>query len=150
MDMQNPAANSRVREILALAIAIAIGPLFLIVGYSLHLVFGAGATSYLFVCAIVVPLLTAAGGRLKSVVWQLAIFSIILAVIGDNLRLNAIGGREILSVAFVSWVIGSVVSSPLPIYFILKPLPRRKRYLAGFVIALVAVALWIGTTFITK
>jgi hypothetical protein len=138
------------REWISCVAAIVIGPAFLLVGYHVpNLLFGAAAGADILVCAIVVPLLALAAGRLKFLAWQLAIISMVLAVIGDNLRLNAIHRSQIPSVAYVFWAGGTLLSSPLPIYLLLKPLALRQRYIVGIIIGVVAVALWFGLKRIT-
>jgi hypothetical protein len=72
-----------------------------------------------------------------------------LAVVGDNLRLNAIHRNEIASTAYVFWAGGTLLSSPLPIYLLLKPLAPRQRYIWGITVGAIAVALWVGIIRIT-
>jgi hypothetical protein len=142
-------AGERLREWITLVAAIAIGPAFLLIGYqSPGLVFQA-AGAYILVCAIVVPLLTLAAGPLKVPAWQLAIISITLAVIGDNLRMNAIHRSEIPSTAYVFWASGTLLSSPLPIYFVLRPLALRQRCVVGIIIGTISLALLLGIKRIT-
>lgn len=142
--------GDHLREWISLIAAVAIGPTFLLIGYHVPgLIFGAAAGAYILLCATVVPLLTLAAGRLKFLAWQIAIISIVLAVIGDNLRLNAIHRDEIRSAAYVFWAGGTLVSSPLPIYFVLKPLAPRQRYIVGVIIGAIALGLWFGLKRIT-
>ncbi|MBZ5722492.1 MAG: hypothetical protein LAO03_19295 [Acidobacteriia bacterium] len=142
--------GERLREWISLVAAVAIGPASLLIGYKIPgLIFGAAAGAGILLYALVVPLLTLAAGRLKFLAWQLAIISVVLAVIGDNLRLNAIHRSEIPSVAYVFWVVGTLLSSPLPIYFLLKPLVPRQRYIVGITIGAVAFVLWFGLKRIT-
>lgn len=148
--MKISCSGQRLREWIVLVAAVAIGPAFLLIGYQIPgLVFGAAAAADVLLCAIVVPLLTLAAGRLKFLVWQLAIISIVLAVIGDNLRVNAINRSQIPSVAYVFWAGGTLLSSPLPIYFLLKPLALRQRFIVGIIVGAIALALWIGIKRIT-
>jgi hypothetical protein len=93
--------------------------------------------------------LTLAADRLKFLAWQMAIVSIVLAVVGDNLRLNAIHRSEIPSVAFGFWAGGTLLSSPLPIYSLLKPLRSRQRYIVAILIVAIALALSLGLKRIT-
>jgi len=134
----------------AIVLAIAIGPAFLGIGYATGLVFRAAAGAYILCCVVVVPLLTVAGGRLKFLVWQLAIVSLSLTVVEDNLRLKAIHSGEIATLLCVLWSFGTLVSSPLPIYFLLRPMTARQRYIAGIVIAMAALALWLWIKTITR
>ncbi len=138
------------REWISLVAAIAIGPAFLLIGCQVPgLIFRAAAGAYILFCVIVVPLLIFAAGRWRFVVWQLAIISMVFAVIGDDVRVNAIFRSEIPSVAFVFWAGGNLLSSPLPAYFLLKPLAPRHRYIVGIIVGLVALALWLGIKRIT-
>lgn len=129
---------------LSVVAAIAIGPVFILLGYAMGLVYGAAGLAYLVCCAAVVPLVTAIAGRMWFFSWQLAVASLTWAVIGDNLRLNSIHGREILSVAYGFWAIGTLLSSPLPIWLVLHPLKRRQRYIVGVAIAGVGLAILFG------
>lgn len=126
-----------------------VGPAFLVAGYAMGLVFGLGAYFYVLCCAVVVPLLMFGAGRFKLVAWQLGVASLTLSVIGDNIGNHAISRREIPRVAFVFWALGILSSSPAPIYLLLSPLTPRRRYIAGAVIAAVAIALSLGLKKIT-
>jgi len=148
--MKNWPLDQRVREWLIAAGAVAIGPIFLGVGYAANLMFGLAAAAFLWVCAVVVPLLTYASGRLKFLVWQLAVLSLVLSDVGDNLRLHAIQGQEILAVAFGSWTLGTLISSPLPIYMLMRPLEKRQRIIVGLIIAVAALALYVGAGLIIE
>jgi len=136
--------GNRLREWVSVAAASAIGPVFVIVGYSTGLVFDAGAVALVLLCVLIVPVLTLAAGRLKFLAWQLAIVSIVLAAVGDNLRLNAIHRSEVPSVAFGFWAGGTLLSSPLPIYFLLKQLRSRQRYIVAILIVAGALGLSLG------
>jgi hypothetical protein len=137
--------NPRLREWLSVLAAIAIGPVFLVLGYSANLMFGLAAAAYFWVCAVVVPLLTYAAGRLKFVVWQLAVVDLALSTVADDLRVGMrMHAREVFSVSYTFWVLGTFLSSPLPIYFLLRPLPRRRSYVVGCLILVVALALYLG------
>jgi hypothetical protein len=124
--------------------AIAIGPMFLVAGYSLGLVFASAAIFYVICSVFAVPLFVVGSGRLRYLVWQLGVASLTLSVIGDDIRSHAILRSEIPRVAFVFWALGTLSSSPVPICFLLMPMTRRRRFVAGTVLAAVALALWIG------
>lgn len=142
--------GQRVREWGSLIAAAAIGPTFLLLGYHVPgLVFRTAAGADIFLCALIVPALVFVAGRRKFVAWQLAIISITLAVLGDNIRLNAIHHGEILEMAFVFWATGTLLSSPVPMYFLLKPLTPRWRILVSIMIGLIALSLWLGLKRIT-
>lgn len=148
--MKISATGQRLREWISLVAALAIGPAFLLIGYQIPgLIFGAAAGANIVLCAFVVPSLTLAAGRFKFLVWQVAVISIVLAVIGDNLRLNAIHRSQIPSLAYVFWAGGTLLSSPLPIYLLLRPLAPRQRYIVGITIGAAALALWFGLKRIT-
>lgn len=132
--------KQRLRQWLSIAGAVALGPLFTLVGYALHLIFAPAAYFYLACCIFAVPLLMIAAGRYRFLVWQLAVLSLALAVLGDNLRLHAIRYNQVPGLVFGFWAFGVLFSSPLPVYFLLRPLKGRRRYLAGILVAVVALA----------
>jgi hypothetical protein len=133
------------REWVGISLAIAIGPLFVILGYSVSgLVFGAAASAYLLCCAIVVPLIAIFSARLKFMAWQVAIISLITNVLGDNLRLRSIQHSEIPGFIFVAWSVGTLVSLPVPLFFWLRPMTSRHRIIAGFAVAILALLLAIA------
>jgi len=134
---------------ISLAAEAAIGPALLVAGYAMGLGFGLGAYLYILCSAVVVPLFIFGAGRFKFVAWQLGVASLTLSVIADNIWNHAIFRGEILQVAFVFWALGTLSSSPVPIYFLLRPLAPRHRYIAGAVIAAVAIALSLGVKKIT-
>jgi hypothetical protein len=136
--------GTRQREWIALAAAVSLGPLFLLIGYQLGLVFGAAGAAYFLVCILFVPLFVIAAGRRKVLVWQVAILSLTLTNIADSIRLNAIHKSEIYSEFYVFWALGTLLSLPVPVYFTLKPLARLYRYVACVLIGAIAVALWLG------
>jgi hypothetical protein len=138
------AISRRSREWLSLAGALALGPLFIVVGYSLGLVFAPASYYFFACCLLIVPLLTIAAGRYKFLAWQLAVLSLALAVAGDNLRLHAIHYIEVPGLVYGFWAIGVLLSSPVPVYFLLRALKGRRRYVAGILVVVVAVALWLG------
>jgi hypothetical protein len=137
------------RDWISLIAAIAVGPVFLKIGYKTGLVFDAAAFAYFLCCMFVVPILTLCAGRLKFLTWQIAILSLAFTVVEDNLRLNAIYPSEIAGIAFLFWALGTLLSSPVPIYFLLRPLAPRQRYAFGVVLAVAALALWFGIKRIT-
>jgi hypothetical protein len=123
--------------------------MFLVAGYSLGLIYASAAIFFVICCAVAVPLFVVGAGRLKYFVWQLGVASLTLSVIGDNVRSRAILRSEIPRIAFVFWALGTLSSSPVPICFLLMPMTRRRRFLAGTVLAALALALWIGLKRIT-
>jgi hypothetical protein len=149
--MDSSIPHTPLRNWASLAVAVALGPAFIIVGYRIHgLVFGAATGAAIVVCSVVVPLLTMAGGRFWLPVWQVAVISMTLAVVGDNIRLNAMHRNEIASVAYVLWAGGTLLSCPLPIYLFLHELSPRQRYISCVLIAATGLVLWLGIKAITK
>jgi len=138
------APSQRMRDWLSVAGAIAIGPAFQVTGYAGNFVFGAAAYFYFWVCACVIPLLVWSALRLRIAVWQIAVLSMALSVVGDNLRLHAIRGREMLQVGYGFWVLGTLLSSPFPLYLLLRPLPRGRKILAGIGALVVGWALYLS------
>ena len=129
--------------------ALALGPVFLLLGYwQGNFVYGLAALAYFFVCAAIVPLLVLYARRLRVLVWQLAVASLDLSVIADNFRLHAIRGREAVSIAYPFWVLGTLLSAPVPVYFLLKPLTRQRKYVVGSLILIVAAALYLAMGFV--
>ena len=110
----------RQNSVIATIAALALGPVFLTIGYFRGLVFAAGPLAYFLVCIVIVPFLTFAAGRLKFLAWQLAIISLTLSVVGDDLRLGIMPSTRILVFGCRFWAVGSLLSSPLPIYFLLR------------------------------
>lgn len=122
--------DSRKFEWLSIPASISIGPLFLLLGYEMNLMFGAGAAIYFAICLSVVPLVVAFGGRFRFLVWQLGALSLALSVVIDDLRVEANPGahlKEYAGVGLAFWAIASVLSAPLPIFFIFQMVHARKR-----------------------
>jgi hypothetical protein len=134
------------RDWISLCAAILIGPVLLGVGSAVPgLIYGAAAMYYFLCCAIIVPLLVVLADRLKAWAWQIAIGSLTLTVISDGIPRS-----QIASVTFVFWALGTLLSSPVPIYFLLRPSTPRQRYVYGIAIATTAIALWLGLKGITR
>lgn len=138
------AIHPGVREWISGALAFSLGPIFMLSGYSLNLVFGAAGGFYVIVCVLVVPLLIFSAGRIKVLVWQLAIMSLVVSILGDNVRIHAIYRNEIMPVAYVFWAFGSLLSAPLPVYLFLRPKTVHRRYMWGLAIVAVVVVLLLG------
>jgi hypothetical protein len=141
--------NDRTRDRLALTLAIAQGPACMLIGYSMNLVYSAGAFFFFFWCALVVPFVIVVSTRSGLLTWQLAIASLTLSVIGDNLRVRAIDHREIVSVTFIFWAVGSLLSSPVPLFQLLRPMTPRNRLIVGCSTILAGGALWFAVKRIT-
>src|SRR5579863_9275557 len=115
--------DSWISEGLSVAAAVALGPIFLFLGYRANLMFAAGAIAYLALCVAVVPLIVAFGGRFRFLVWQLAALSLALSVVIDDLSVEAVPSahvKEFTGVAFGFWAIATVLSSPLPIFLLVQ------------------------------
>ncbi len=148
--MNSTSSDTPFRDWTSLGIAVALGPLCIAVGYHVRgLVLGAAAGAWILVCAVVVPALVLAARRFKFLVWQVALISITVSVLGDALRLNAMHRSEVPAGAFVFWAGGTLFSSPLPVYLALRPLSVRQCCIAAPIIALGALLLWLGIKSIT-
>jgi hypothetical protein len=133
------------RDWFSLCGAICCGPILLGIGSTIPgLVFGAAAMYYFLICAIIVPLLVVLADRLKAWAWQIAVGSLTLTVIRDGIPKS-----QTASVAFVFWATGTLLSCPVPIYFLLQPLTPRQRYVYGIAVATTGIALWLGLKGIT-
>ena len=91
------------------------------------LVFDLGGYFYFLCSVVVVPLFILGAGRFKLLAWQLGVVSLTLCVLADNLWNHAILRGDVPRVAFVFWTLGTLLSSPVPIYFLLRPLTPRRR-----------------------
>ncbi len=139
----------RLRDQTAIAAAVVWGPLFYYLIGSLGLVFGGAGIASFFCYAVIVPLVMLIADRLKFFVWQLAVASFSVTVIVDNIRLGAIYPSQIAGVLFGFWAIGTLLSSPLPIYFLLRPMASSQRYRYAIAIVAIGLALWFGIKKIT-
>jgi hypothetical protein len=133
------------RSWIGIVAAVANGPVSLKLGYALHLMYAVLPSGIFFSCLVAVPFLTliARSHRMKILTWQLAIASLTLTAIADNLRLGPVPRGEIITIAYVFWSMGILLSSPLPIYPLLRPLQRQQQKIAFIVIAAVALAMWV-------
>ena len=141
--------NDRTRDRLAFALAVAQGPLFALAIYSLHLIFGAAGIFFFLWCALIIPWIILLSSHFRFLTWQLAVVSVILSGLGASLGIEAIKQREMFKVGFVFWALASLLSSPVPIYTLLRPMMPRNRVTVGFLIVLAGIALWFGVKRIT-
>ena len=139
----------RFRDCVGLVAAVSIGPLLQLLGNLYPALSFAGGALFLLVCAVVVPLIVMLSGRLRFVVWQIAIFSIIISTVTVDLRAQAMRASEIPSVTYVFWASGTVLSLPLPLFYMLRPLRLKQRFITGGAVLIVAGALWLGVRSIT-
>jgi hypothetical protein len=135
-----------------IVLAFAIGPVFSLIVIAIPDFMYPGIYVACFVFVVQFVILVA--GRLKFIAWQLAIVSSSLAFLADDLRIVAkyhanMYPSEVLSVLFVMWGMGTLFSSPLPVYFLLRPMASKKRYVASISVAAAALALWFGMKRIT-
>jgi len=138
------------REWTGLVLAIAVGPVWLEAANAIPgLIFRAAAGFYILVCLLAVPLIVLLARRLKFIVWQISIVSLAGVIILDDLRSHAVFHSEIPGMLFVFWTIGTLFSSPLPIYFFLKPMNWRARAIWGVWIVTAGIVIWLGMRRIT-
>jgi hypothetical protein len=121
-------------EWLSVAGAVAIGPLFLLSINRLDL--GNVLVIYFLFCMVVigVPLLVAIGGRLRFAVWQLAVASLTVSGLAHHLLFGnhpAERARELARAIFISWLVASVLTAPLPIALLLEHFLAGNRRLKG-------------------
>ena len=141
--------NERTRDRLAFVLAVVQGPLYALVSNRMNLVYGAAGAFFFLWCALVLPCVIGLSRNFRFIVWQLAVVSVILSGLGESLGLEPFKQRAMLKVIFVFWAVGSLLSSPVPIYTLLRPMTLRNRFIFGFGIILVGVALWLGVKRIT-
>jgi hypothetical protein len=77
------------------------------------------------------------------------VLSLIITVTVDDLH-TGLRSRELVGFCFAGWAVGSLLSAPLPVYLLLRPMTARRRWLWGSVIAGFALALWYGVNIITS
>ena len=138
-----------IRDGVAVALAVALGPVFILIANSLGLIYGTGALFYFLCCALIVPCLTLLSVRFRFLTWQLAVLSLTLSCIGGAVPIGAMGQKGILRAIFVFWAVGSLLSSPIPIYLLLRSATPQRRYVFGFIIVVVGVVLWLAMKRIT-
>ena len=107
-------------------IAVIWGPAIMVFGYRIGMPF-LSPLVYVLVCFTIVPAIMAFSGRLKFLNWQIAVLSLALSILGDNLRLHAIRDVELFQVPAFFWLIGSIASSWLPIYILGERHLNRRR-----------------------
>ncbi|MGA8274627.1 MAG: hypothetical protein WB919_23930, partial [Candidatus Sulfotelmatobacter sp.] len=116
--------HKRWREWVSIFLAIAIGPAFLLIGNSIPgLIYRAAAGAYFLCCVLVVPIPIFIADRFKFLAWQLAIGSLALTLVEDNLKSHAMRLTDIKEIAgfvFALWIAGTLLSSPLPIYILVR------------------------------
>jgi hypothetical protein len=141
--------NDRTRDRLAFVLAVVQGPLFVLAVSFLHLIYGAAGIFFLLWCALVLPCAIVFSRTFRLVTWQLAVVSLIVSGLAANLGMDAFKQGVMFKVVFVFWALGSLLSSPVPIYTLLRSTTPRNRLIIGVAIAIVGVALWLGVKRIT-
>jgi len=135
----------RSRDWIALVAAIAIGPFYILnfVRFSAEMI-GDAPFFYLLFCATAVPLVAVIAARWKLVTWQVAVASMTTALIVNNFQQWYTSWAHVARVAYVFWAMALMLSSPVPIYFLLRPLAVRRQIICGIVIGGVAMAMILG------
>ena len=126
--------DSTLGQNLAIAmVAVLVGPLFFILARE-----GGSVFALFLFCIVVIPLLTLVSTqKWKLLTWQIAAVSFSLAMFVQNFNSSEV--NDALPIAVRFWVVISVFSSPLPIYFLLKQLTPRNRIIFGIVVAALIV-----------
>jgi len=141
--------NDRTRDRVAFALAVLQGPLFVLASASMNLVYAAAGVFFFLWCALIIPWIILLSVHSRFITWQLAVVSLIVSGLGENLGLEVFKHRGMFEVVFVFWVSASLFSSPVPIYTLLRSMTLRNRIIFGFLIVLAGVALWLGVKRIT-
>jgi hypothetical protein len=141
--------NSRTRDRLAFILAVVQGPLFVLAISSMHLIYGAAAIFFVLWCALALPCVIVLSKDFRFITWQLAVVSLIVSGLGANLGIDAFKQSVMLKVVFVFWASATLLSSPVPIYTLLRSMTPRNRLIVGVAIVLVGVVLWLGVKRIT-
>ena len=141
--------NDRTRDRVAFALAVLQAPLFVLASASMNLVYGAAGVFFFLWCALIIPWIILLSVHSRFITWQLAVVSLVVSGLGENLGMEVFKRREMFKVVFVFWVSASLLSSPVPIYTLLRSMTLRNRIIFGFLIVLAGVALWLGVKRIT-
>lgn len=114
------------KDKLALVVAVVLGAsagyLSLLAGYGWLVV--AAPYAILIIPCIVVYL----ADHWKILVWQVCILSYAVSVLIGNWRIGGLGRIEAVKIVFIFWTLGTVASSPAPIFFYLRKARARKSY----------------------
>lgn len=87
----------------------------------------------------------------KLLAWQVSVLTFVLCVLG-----NSIIGRGRMPwnvgvrVVFVFWALGTILSSPAPVYWFLRRRRGRTRFYAATIIAIVTIVLLLLVHRITR
>src|SRR5262249_39760101 len=130
--MEKPSAKLSLREWLFLAAAVLAGPAFGASVNAAGMVYGIAGAFYFVFCATIIPLLSYGAGRFKFLAWQLAVISLVVSCTWDGssggFRAH---GRELFTWLYFSSFFAELLSAPLPLYYRLAALPKRRRYIEG-------------------
>jgi len=143
--MEKPSVKRQSREWLFLTAAVFAGPAFVACVNAGHMVYGVAGGFYFVFCATIIPLLTYGAGRFKFLAWQIAVISLVVSGTWDGSSGGfQVHGRELFTWLYFSSFFAELLSAPLPLYYRLAALPKRRRYIEGAIFAGLAVVLFGG------
>lgn len=124
--------ENRIVERLIVFLAIAMGPVFVIMVDELNLTDLLGACFGLIVWAVAVTVIIGLGGPFRYVVWQLAAVSLAIAVLvhylpHDGNPIAHLG--ELATLVVIVWLVGSVVTAILPVTLFVESVRDRQKHL---------------------
>jgi hypothetical protein len=114
------------KDKIAIPVAILLGTAF---GYFSRLAGYGGLFIGGFYWILIVPLLVVyIADQRKILVWQASIIPFALCVVIENARMGALGKAEGFVVFYMFWAIGSVISSPAPVFLYWKRSKGHKKH----------------------
>lgn len=129
---------------LALAVGASAGVTFLL-KYA-----GWSGTFMLFAFQIlIIPLIANIADHRKFVVWQVCILSSVLCTLGMIWRVDPSPKLELVKVGFVFWAMGTILSSPAPVYWFLLRFDKSRRIILLIPVAVGVVVLFVLVKLIT-
>jgi hypothetical protein len=141
----------RSRDWIALITALAIGPMFIPICGLIPGISFASAMGFFFIyCAIGIPLVTVIAKRWRIATWQIACASIAITYFFSGVRDTNLDRVDVGHGTYIVWVVAVFLSSPVPIFLLLRPLQARWRIFFGIVIGSVAAALVAGIKIIRR
>ncbi len=132
----------------SIVLAVIAGPLWIILVWNIlgrrGGIYGAAVHAFFLFSIVIIPLLTLLPTqRWKILTWQVAVCSFSLAMFVQNLGSSPVNDGA-LALDIRLWVVTSVLSSPLPIYFLLRQLTPKKRIIVGIAIAAAIVTFFLN------
>jgi len=114
------------KDKIALLVAVLLGTAFgyfsILAGYGGILIGG-------FYGILIVPLiLVYAADQRKILIWQACIIPFALCVVVENARLGALGLAGAFGVFYIFWAVGTVISSPAPVFLYWKRSKGREKH----------------------